>query len=81
LPEIATRFGIDPTVWIPVFCLAMNTFLLSYTNVFALTAEKSMGDAGWNPKHLTWYGLVYCAVSVASVCLTIPYWRAIGLIG
>jgi len=80
IPGFAAEFGIDPYVWIPVLVLAQNTFLMTYTNMFALIAEKSMGENGWNAKTFSRYSLVYCGCAVVAIAVSLPYWAGLGLI-
>jgi hypothetical protein len=63
-----------------VFCIAQNTFLLSYTNLFALIGEKNLGDAGWETRVLRLYGLIYCVAALVAIMISIPYWQATGLL-
>ena len=80
MPGFADQFGISPYVWIPILSLAQNTFLMSYTNLFALVAEKNMGDGAWDKKTFSRYSLVYCACVFVAVAAALPYWAAFGLI-
>ena len=78
-PEIFARYNINPLVWVPLMIIAMNSFLLSYQNMFILMSEASMKDEGWDRKHLIKYGFVYFVVSIVSIILIIPYWISIGM--
>lgn len=80
-PEVANRFGISPLVWVPLLCLAMNSFFLSYTNMFALVAEANMGEKGWLPGHLSSFGVVYFLACLIAMLVAIPYWQSFGLFG
>ena len=80
-PAVATQFGIDPLVWIPLLCIAMNSFFFSYTNMFALVGEANTGAKGWTAGHLTRYGTGYFVVSMLVMCAAIPYWMSLGLFG
>jgi anion transporter len=81
LSGISERYGISPLIWVPLLGIAQNTFLLSYTNLFALISEKSMGESGWNRRHFSQYGAIYCLVAIASMAVAIPYWQALGMFG
>ncbi|MFZ7101247.1 MAG: SLC13 family permease [Peptococcaceae bacterium] len=78
-PSVFDRYGIDPLVWVPLLCIAMNAFFLSYQNMFALVAEANMGGKGWTSKHLFRFGTAYFIVSMLSMLIVIPYWISIGL--
>ena len=81
LPGFASDFGVSPLVWIPVLSLAQNTFLMSYTNFFALIAERHMGASGWDRKTFSKYSFVYCAAVIAGLAVSLPYWGSLGLLG
>ncbi|MDR1205840.1 MAG: anion permease [Peptococcaceae bacterium] len=81
LPEVSARYHIDPLVWVPLLCIPMNAFFLSYTNMFALAAEANMGEKGWTGNHLTRYGVVYFAASMLVMLVAVPYWISIGMFG
>lgn len=80
-PEVFSHYGINPLVWVPLLCIAMNSFFLSYTNMFALVAEANMGQGGWTAGHLARYGLGYFAAAMLAMLITIPYWISIGMFG
>ena len=64
-----------------MICIAINSFFLSYTNVFALAAEANMGEKGWTAEHLAKYGAVYFIASMITMLAAIPYWISIGIFG
>lgn len=78
-PQISKVYGIDPLVWVPLLCIAMNAFFMSYQNMFALVGEANMKGKGWTAKHLAQYGIVYFAVSMLIMLIAIPYWSSIGM--
>lgn len=79
IPEIAKNFGINPLVWVCLFVMAANCFLMSYTNMFALVAESIAKDRSWTPSQFTRYGMVYCAVCLITLAFAIPYWTSMGM--
>ncbi|OLS01907.1 SLC13 family permease [Tissierella creatinophila] len=81
LPQVSEAYGIHPLVWVPLLCIAVNSFFLSYQNMFALVAEANMAGEGWTPKHLAQYGTVYFVASMITMLVAIPYWISIGMFG
>jgi anion transporter len=79
VPEVFARYHINPLVWVPLLCIPMSSFLLSYTNMFALAAEANMGGKGWTGNHLTKYGAVYFAASMLVMLIAVPYWISIDM--
>ncbi len=79
-PQIAEVYGINSLVWVPLLCIAMNAFFLSYQNMFTLVAEANMAGKGWTSKHLGQYGIVYFIASMISMLIAIPYWVSIGML-
>lgn len=79
IPEIAKNFGINPMVWVCLFVMAANCFLMSYTNMFALVAESIAKDRSWTPAQFTRYGIVYCVACLITLAVAIPYWTSIGM--
>ncbi|MEL7567699.1 MAG: SLC13 family permease [Dehalobacterium sp.] len=78
-PSVFEKYGINPLVWVPLLCIAMNAFFLSYQNMFALVAEANMGGSGWASKHLFRFGTAYFLVCMLSMLVAIPYWISIGM--
>lgn len=80
-PEVSARYGIHPHVWIPLLCIAINAFFVSYMNMFVLISEANLGHEGWKPAHLFRYGTVYFAASLVSMLAVVPYWISAGYFG
>lgn len=79
VPEVSRQYGIDPLVWVPLMALAQNAFFLSYTNMFALIAEASLGDKGWRSSELSLFGIIYFLAILLAMTIAIPYWQSLGL--
>lgn len=79
LPQIEQVYGISPLVWVPLFVLAISSFVMSYTNIWALQSESMIKEKIWTPGQLARYGLVYIATSVFATLVSVPYWTSIGL--
>jgi len=75
------HYNINPLIWVPLACIAVNSFFLSYTNLFALVAEANMGGKGWTAEHFAKYGAVYFIVSMIVMLAAVPYWISIGMFG
>ncbi|MGD8400027.1 MAG: hypothetical protein PVH64_03700 [Bacillota bacterium] len=79
-PNVFEKYGINPLVWVPLLCIGMNAFFLSYQNMFALVAEANMEGSGWTSKHLFRFGTAYFVVSMLAMLIAIPYWISIGIL-
>jgi anion transporter len=79
IPQLATIYGIDPLVWVPLITIAMNACFLSYQNMFALVAQTSFNDNGWTQKHFGLYGTAYFLSSLLTMIIAVPYWISIGM--
>jgi len=79
LPQIAAATGVNPQVWVSLFCIALNSCFLGYQNMFALVAEANMQGKGWTAGHLTRYGVLYFIASLVSLLVAVPYWISIGM--
>lgn len=80
LPDINLEYGVNPIIWIPLLCIAMNSFIFSYMNMFILTAEDLMNGKGWRNEDLICYGLIYILSSFIVMLVSIPYWKIIGIL-
>lgn len=79
LPEISAVAGVDPIIFVPLFCISLNAFFMSYQNMFALVAEANMQGRGWTATHLLRYGTLYFIAGIISVSVAVPYWESSGL--
>ncbi len=80
LPGIAAAYGVDPIVWITIFVMAGNSFVLSYQNMWALMSQSIAGKNGWSSRHLTVFGLLYYAACFLALAAAIPLWTRMGLL-
>ncbi|MDR0810453.1 MAG: anion permease [Gemmobacter sp.] len=79
LPLIGESFNIDPLVWVPIFVMAGNSFFLSYTNIFVMVGQSTVGEKGWTQGQINKYGLLYGAACLISLIVAIPYWQSLGM--
>ena len=80
VPDLFNAYGINYFIWIPLLCIPMNSFFLSYTNMFALVAESNLKEDGWQSNHLSIYGMIYFVATMIAMTIAIPYWDKLGLI-
>jgi anion transporter len=80
LPVLAADFGIQPLVCFFLMILAGNCFFLSYQQPFVIVGETLAGEARWTTGQLQKAGLIYLAACLLTLAVSIPYWRAVGLI-
>jgi anion transporter len=80
LPMLAADFGIHPLVFGFLFIIAGNCFFLAYQQPFAIIGESIAGKASWTKAQLMLAGFIFFAVCLVTLALSIPYWRAIGML-
>ncbi|OPX86311.1 MAG: hypothetical protein A4E53_03221 [Pelotomaculum sp. PtaB.Bin104] len=80
LIPVFNQFGIHPLVSTMAYLVGINFFLLSYQQPFLLMGEGLMQGRGWSPSSVTMAGCVYIVSVVIAILISMPYWRAIGVI-
>ncbi len=80
LPGIAAAYGIHPLVWITIFVMAGNTFILSYQNMWALMSQSIAGKNAWKNRHLATFGILYFLACLLALAAAIPLWIKMGLL-
>jgi len=64
-----------------MFCvMRRHLFYLDYQQPWILMAEGMTGNRGWAPHHITLFGLIYAVLVIVAISVSLPYWRAIGVI-
>jgi anion transporter len=81
LPSIQAAYGISPLVWLFVFVMAGNSFVMAYQNMWAMMSRSIAGDRAFTHKHLGIYGLLYFAACFIALLVAIPMWVNAGLFG
>ena len=81
LPAIQEAYGISPLVWLFVFVIGGNSFVMAYQNMWAMMSRSIAGDRAFTNKHLGIYGIIYFAASYVAMAITIPMWVSAGLFG
>jgi di/tricarboxylate transporter len=79
LPQIEKAYGISPLVWVPLFAMAINSFVMSYINIWALQSESMINEKIWTSGQMAKYGMVYVLASIIATMVSVPYWISIGL--
>ncbi|MDR3019618.1 MAG: anion permease [Treponema sp.] len=81
LPSIQEAYGISPLVWLFVFVMAGNSFVMAYQNMWAMMSCSIAGDRAFTHKHLGIYGVIYFVASFIALLAVIPMWIKAGLFG
>ena len=79
LPAIQEAYRINPLVWVPLFVMAGNSFLMAYQNIWAMMSNSIAGDRAWKDRHLSIYGLLYFAACLIALAVAVPMWIYAGL--
>lgn len=80
LPMLAADFGIHPLAFFFLFIMAGNCFFMAYQQPFVIIGEAIAGKAAWTPAQLRQAGLIYLVACLAALAISIPYWKAVGMI-
>lgn len=81
LPSIQEAYNISPLVWLFVFVMAGNSFVMAYQNMWAMMSRAIAGERAFTNKHLGIYGLIYFVACFISLLAAIPMWIKAGLFG
>jgi anion transporter len=81
LPSIRQAYSISPLVWLFVFVMAGNSFVMAYQNMWAMMSRSIAGERTFTNRHIGVYGLVYFAASAIALLAAIPMWTRAGLFG
>jgi di/tricarboxylate transporter len=81
LPSIQEAYNISPLVWLFVFVMAGNSFVMAYQNMWAMMSRSIAGDRAFTNKHLGIYGVIYFAACFIALLAAIPIWINAGLFG
>jgi anion transporter len=81
LPSIQEVYHISPLVWLFVFVMAGNSFVMAYQNMWAMMSRSISGDRAFTHKHLGIYGVIYFLASFIALLVAIPMWINAGLFG
>ena len=81
LPSIQEMYSISPLVWLFIFVMGGNSFVMAYQNMWAMMSRSVAGDRAFTNKHLGVYGIIYFAASFVALLVSIPIWKNAGLFG
>ena len=81
LPAIWTTYSISPLVWLFIFVMAGNAFIMAYQNMWAMMSRAIAGERTFTNKHLGIYGIIYFAACLIALLVAIPMWAGAGLFG
>jgi anion transporter len=81
LPSIQEAYHISPLVWLFVFVMAGNSFVMAYQNMWAMMSRSIAGERTFTNKHIGIYGVLYFLASFIALLAAIPLWISMGLFG
>ncbi len=81
LPTIQETYSISPLVWLFVFVMAGNSFVMAYQNMWAMMSRSIAGEHAFTNKHIGIYGIIYIVASLIALLVAIPMWTNAGLFG
>ncbi|MCL2717565.1 MAG: SLC13 family permease [Lachnospiraceae bacterium] len=81
LPSIQEAYQISPLVWMFVFIMAANSFVLVYQNIWAMMTKTLAGDRTFTHKQIGVYGIIYFIACFIALLVAIPIWSNAGLFG
>ena len=81
LPSIQAEYQISPLVWMFIFIIAANSFILVYQNIWALMTKTLAGEQTFTKQHLAIYGIIYFVACFIALLVAIPMWINAGLFG
>ncbi|MDR0463713.1 MAG: anion permease [Treponema sp.] len=79
LPSIQEAYNISPLVWLFIFVMAGNSFVMAYQNMWAMMSRSIAGERAFTNGHLGIYGVIYFAASFITLLIAIPMWINAGL--
>ena len=81
LPSVQEAYNISPLVWLFIFVMAGNSFVMAYQNMWAMMSRSIAGDRAFTNKHLGIYGILYFTACFITLIVAIPMWMKAGLFG
>jgi di/tricarboxylate transporter len=81
LPSIQQAYRISPLVWLFIFVMAGNSFVMAYQNMWAMMSRSIAGDRAFTNNHLGIYGVLYFIACFIALIVVIPMWINAGLFG
>jgi anion transporter len=81
LPSIQEAYLISPLVWLFIFVMAGNSFVMAYQNMWAMMSRSISGDRAFTHRHLGIYGILYFAACFIALLVALPMWISAGLFG
>ena len=79
LPSIQEAYNISPLVWLFIFVMAGNSFVMAYQNMWAMMSRSIAGERAFTNGHLGIYGVIYFIASFIALLAAIPMWINAGL--
>lgn len=80
LIPLYNQFGLHPVLVSVGLIAAGNCFFLNYQQPFMMVGESILQGKGWDNSHVILAGLAYAVAVIASILISFPYWKMIGVI-
>jgi len=80
LPMLAADFHIHPLVIFFLFMMGGNCFILAYQQPFVILGQTVAGRAAWTPTQLRQAGIIFFFACLATLAISLLYWKAIGMV-
>ena len=80
--KVSFRWRIENhIVWLFVFVMAGNSFVMAYQNMWAMMSRSIAGERAFTNKHLGIYGIIYFIACFVALLIAILMWMNAGLFG
>lgn len=80
IADVTSKAGIPPLVLMAALLLTSAPFWLSYQNFWLAMGEAVTGNQAFSARERVRLATVYGVLALATVAISIPYWKLIGLL-
>jgi di/tricarboxylate transporter len=80
LPVIQKELGIHPLVMSSLMILAGNFTFMTYMQPFSMMGSALAKGRSWTPDQLIRYGTIYLGSSIATLLISMVYWKMTGFV-
>jgi hypothetical protein len=80
ISDVTSRAGIPPLVLMAALLLPSAPFWLSYQNFWLAMGEAVTANQAFTARERVRLATVYGVLALATIAVSIPYWKLIGLL-